>query len=53
MTNPTTNISAKEIWLTYFNDVLYEKGIITEKEKNKMNSLIYQKYHNESNKKVS
>lgn len=36
----STSISAKEIWLTYFNNTLYEKGIITEKEKNKMNSLI-------------
>ena len=53
MINPTTNISTKEIWLTYFNNVLYEKGIITEKEKNKMTNLIYQKYHNESGIKVS
>lgn len=34
---------AKEIWLSYFNRVLFEKGLITEKEKNKMNSLIYKK----------
>ena len=53
MINPTTNISTKEIWLTYFNNVLYEKGIITEKEKSKMTNLIYQKYHNESGIKVS
>ncbi len=46
MINSTTNISVKEIWLTYFNDILYEKGIITEKEKNKMSSLIYQKCRN-------
>lgn len=30
----------KEAWLTYFNNVLFEKGIITEKEKNKMSALI-------------
>lgn len=29
-----------EIWLNYFNDVLYEKGIITETERNKMKNLI-------------
>ena len=27
---------ANEIWLIYFNQVLYSKAIITEKEKNKM-----------------
>lgn len=41
--NVDTNMSAKEIWLTYFNNVLYEKGLISEKEKNKMSNLIYQK----------
>ena len=41
--NTDTNISAKEIWLTYFNDILFEKGVISEKEKNKMSNLIYQK----------
>lgn len=30
----------KEIWLTYFNNVLFEKGVITEKEKNKMTAAI-------------
>jgi len=34
-------MSAKEIWLSYFNKVLFEKGVITEKEKNKMTNLIY------------
>ena len=24
------NVNAKEIWLSYFNKVLFEKGIITE-----------------------
>ena len=40
--NIKENNFAKEIWLTYFNNILFEKGIITEKEKNKMSSLIYQ-----------
>ena len=30
----------ESIWLLYFNQVLYEKGVITEKERNKMSSLI-------------
>ena len=38
--NTNTNISAKEIWLTYFNNTLFEQGIITEREKNKMSALI-------------
>lgn len=28
--------TAAKIWLSYYNRVLYEKGIITEKERNKM-----------------
>ena len=27
---------AARIWLSYYNRVLYEKGIITERERNKM-----------------
>lgn len=46
MTNTRTNISTKEIWLTYFNNVLFEKGLITEKEKNKMIALISGYCHN-------
>ena len=28
--------TAVKIWLSYYNRVLYEKGIITERERNKM-----------------
>lgn len=28
--------SASKIWLFYYNRVLYEKGIITERERNRM-----------------
>lgn len=28
--------AAAKIWLSYYNQVLYEKGIITERERNKM-----------------
>ena len=37
---------ADEIWLNYFNDVLYDKGIITETKRNKMKHLIHDKYNN-------
>ena len=45
------NVNAKEIWLSYFNKVLFEKGIITEKEKNKMSNLIYKQCHSPNSKK--
>ena len=45
------NINAKEIWLTYFNKVLFDKGLITEKEKNKMTNLIYKECHSSNNRK--
>lgn len=33
-------INTQEIWLNYFNKVLFENRVITEKEKNKINILI-------------
>lgn len=37
MTSKTQkNAVAEQIWLLYFNRYLYERGIITEKERNKM-----------------
>ena len=35
---------AEEIWLQYFNNYLYGRGIITEAEKIKMQNLIYSAY---------
>ena len=35
-----TKAIAKELWLNYFNQVLYEREIITEKEMRMMASLI-------------
>lgn len=32
--------SARQIILSYYNNILFEKGVITEEEKNKMNYLI-------------
>ena len=34
------NIMAEEIWLNYFNYVLFDKKIITEDERNKMKHFI-------------
>lgn len=31
---------AEQIWLHYYNQVLFEKGIITENERNRMKNLI-------------
>ncbi len=49
--NTNINAFAKEVWLTYFNNTLYEKGIITEKEKNKMSSLISNCCHSNKTQK--
>lgn len=32
----TKKNTAEQIWLQYFNNVLFEKGLITEQDKNKM-----------------
>ena len=39
------NISAEEIWLNYFNEILWKNGIIDEKKKNRMNNLIFKYLH--------
>lgn len=44
--NTNMNMLAKEIWLTYFNNTLYKKGIINEKERNRMKYLISNYCHN-------
>lgn len=33
------------IWLNYYNGYLYDKGIITENERNKMKNMITSNYH--------
>ncbi len=30
----------EKLWLTYYNDTLYEKGLITEQQRNKMRVMI-------------
>ena len=32
--------TAEQIWLQYFNNVLFEKGLITEQDKNKLANTI-------------
>ena len=32
----TKKNTAEQIWLQYFNNVLFEKGLITEQDRNKM-----------------
>ena len=39
------NVDAKEIWLEYFNKTLYDKGVITKSEHDKMAQLIRKKCH--------
>lgn len=34
---------AEEIWLTYFNNYLYEHGVITETERNRMFGMILER----------
>jgi len=33
-------IMAEELWLNYFNNVLFDRKVITEDERNKMKNLI-------------
>ena len=33
-------VMAEEIWLNYFNNILFDKKIITEDERNKMKNMI-------------
>jgi len=41
MNNTQQNtVMAEEIWLNYFNNILYDKKIITEDERNKMKNMI-------------
>ena len=38
-------VDAKEIWLNYFNNTLFEQGIINQKERDKMSQMIRKKCH--------
>ena len=40
ITDRQTESTLKRLWLTYYNDTLYEKGLITESERNRMRVLI-------------
>lgn len=41
----------REIWLNYFNKILFDKGIITETEKNQMMHLIQKECQQNSKNK--
>lgn len=43
---------ANELWLNYFNSYLYDHGIITEAERNKMKNLITSRCHAQNAKKI-
>ena len=32
--------AAEKLWLHFYNNILFEKGLITEKERNRMHNLI-------------
>lgn len=41
MTNEQRRIAlAEKLWLTYFNQTLYEKGCITEAQRNRLKNVI-------------
>ena len=40
MSKTKEQLVAEEIWLNYFNDYLFRKEIISETQRNKMNTLI-------------
>ncbi len=40
----------EEVWLNYFNEVLFAKGIIDDNTRNKMSHIIYKKYHRHKGK---
>jgi hypothetical protein len=40
MSEQQRKMVAEELWLNYFNRVLFERGIITESERNRMTTLI-------------
>ena len=43
MTDQQKEATLKRLWLGYYNDTLYEKGVITERERNRMRVLIKSK----------
>lgn len=40
MTEQKKESVLQKLWLTYYNDTLYEKGLITEAQRNKMRVMI-------------
>ncbi len=42
-TEQRTQTTLERLWLNYYNDTLYAKGLITEADRNKMRLLIKQR----------
>lgn len=40
ITEQKKEIVLEKLWLTYYNDTLYEQGLITEAQRNKMRVMI-------------
>ena len=40
MTEPKKQAVIEQLWLTYYNDTLFAKGLITEEQRNKMRLMI-------------
>ena len=40
MTEQKKQAVIEQLWLTYYNDTLFEKGMITEEQRNKMRLMI-------------
>lgn len=45
MTEQQKESVMEKLWLTYYNDTLYAKGIITEDERNKMRIRIQNRFN--------
>ncbi len=40
MTDQKKQVVIEQLWLTYYNDTLFAKGLITEEQRNKMRVMI-------------
>ena len=40
MTDQKKQVVIEQLWLTYYNDTLFAKGLITEEQRNKMRLMI-------------
>ncbi len=50
MQTPTKQMIIEQLWLTYYNDTLFSKGIITEEQRNRMRLMIKSRTAAKNNK---